>query len=125
MARRIRVCGLLAFVAAYWGAPLVVPGGEPSRPLLQRFSGRVPILGLNPQVYPNPVTLTPENENCTNMIDDDGDTFTDFTDPDCLAELGPQDLNLKLPFDVVQPIAGFLPARYVSLTSGHPRAPRA
>src|SRR5262245_61660673 len=88
------------------------------QPLFRKFGGRVPIYSLASN-YPNPALLIPENDgvnidpaNCSNGIDDDADGNTDSADSDCQGELGPQDLYLKLPFDVIQPIGTFAPARY-------------
>src|SRR5687767_2267330 len=91
-------------------------GQEP--PLFRKFGGRVPIFSLA-STYPSPALLVPENDgvnidpaNCSNGLDDDADGSTDFADSDCQGGLGPQDLYLKLPFDVIQPIGTFAPARF-------------
>jgi hypothetical protein len=102
----------------FLGGPGTAFGQE--TPLFQKFSGRVPVAGLRAD-YPNPAALVPDNENCTNGADDDLDGATDYADLDCQAGLGPQNLFLKLPFKVVQPIGSFAAARFTGAKkSGDP-----
>lgn len=93
---------------------------DPEPRLFKKFSGRVPILGLRLD-YPNPALLDPAAEDCSNGVDDDMDGTIDFRDVDCLSDLGPQNLFLKLPFKVVQPVSPFAAARFTGAKrSGDP-----
>jgi CHRD domain len=106
--------GRLLFVlgAAFTVLALGASAQEPH--LFKKFCGRVSIFAIRFD-YPNPALLAPDNEDCTNGVDDDMDGQADYADQDCLAGLGPQDIYLKTPFDVVQPIGGLAPARFTGM----------
>jgi hypothetical protein len=109
---RVLVSAALVFVVSFLGASSVLAQAE--TPLFKKYSGRVPILALRGD-YPNPASLVPENEDCANGVDDDADGAIDYADTDCQGGLGPQNLILKLPFDVVQPVGTFPAARYTGI----------
>ena len=108
--RRVRF-GCLIATLIFWGAVGAYPARAQETRLVNRYCGRVPIFSVRTD-YPNPAALMPDSEDCNNGSDDDADGQTDFADLDCLAGFGLQDIFLKTPFDVVQPIGAFAPARY-------------
>ncbi|MBI4582520.1 MAG: CHRD domain-containing protein [Planctomycetes bacterium] len=110
-------CLVIGFAVLCGGAGLLFGQQGPPK-LFKKFSGRVPVFSLNGdnKPFPNPADLDP-TEDCTNGVDDDGDGTIDYNDSDCQAGLGPEALHLKLPFDVVQPIGTFAPARYTGSTN--------
>jgi hypothetical protein len=118
MRKHLSLLGAVLFLGMF-GVDLVWSGEAPPT-LFTKFCGRVSIQGLRAN-YPNPAGLLPENEDCTNGMDDDVDGAIDFADPDCQTDLGPQFVFLKTPFKVVEAVGGFAAARYTTAKrSGDP-----
>ncbi|MBI4600784.1 MAG: hypothetical protein HY721_02375 [Planctomycetes bacterium] len=106
--RQLRLLGLPALLFLGFG------GLAQALDALPKFSG-----AFYPPITPqtkngkslNPTALAPATENCTDGADGDEDTFVDWNDLDCMANLAQVMVQWKTPLSVLQGIAGNPPPR--------------